>query len=49
MNLINSLFAMIYIGIITEVVIRISIGVEKSIKLLINGAMIKAVTAPKIL
>ena len=32
-----------------EVVISISIGVEKSIRLLINGARIKAVTAPKIL
>ena len=38
-----------YIGIIIDVVIKISTGVEKSIKLLINGAIRRAVINPNIL
>ena len=48
-NFIKILFARIYIGIIIEVVINNSSGVDKSIRLLIKGAKNKPVIAPKIL
>jgi hypothetical protein len=38
-----------YIGIITAVVIMSSRGVDKSIKLLIKGAITNPVTAPRML
>ena len=48
-NLSNNLFATTYIGIIKQVVISNSMGVEKSIKLLMNGAITNPVKAPRIL